>query len=80
MSHAIRNRMQPEGDLISSILDEIVAYKRQFVADRMAVTPLDVVQELTGSTPEPPPLFDALVDTDDIAVIAEIKRRRRRKA
>ncbi len=74
MSHAIRNRMQPEGDLISSILDEIVAYKRQFVADRMAVTPLDVVQELTGSTPEPPPLFDALVDTDDIAVIAEIKK------
>ena len=59
---------------MSSILDEIVAYKREFVAGRMAECPLGNVLRLLDSAPEPPSLFDALVDTDDIAIIAEVKK------
>lgn len=59
---------------MSSILDEIVAYKRQYVAEQQVRVPLAEVQRLEGAAPEPSAFFEALVEGDDIAVIAEIKK------
>jgi indole-3-glycerol phosphate synthase len=40
----------------------------------MAERPLEAVLQQLESAPMPPAFFDALVDTDDIAVIAEVKK------
>ena len=57
-----------------TILDEIVAYKRTFLAGQLAKVPFEEIAELAEEAPEPPSLFEALPDGDDIAVIAEVKK------
>lgn len=59
---------------MGTILDEIVAYKRRFVAERRARTPTEQVWQLEESAPTPPPFFERLIEADDIAIIAEIKK------
>lgn len=60
--------------MVSSILDEIVAYKREFLADQMVREPFENMAELAEASPEPPSFFEGLADGDDIAVITEIKK------
>lgn len=59
---------------MSSILDEIVAYKREFLAQKMNGMPLEKVAQLAEGAPDPPSFFEGLADGDDIAVIAEVKK------
>ncbi len=59
---------------MSSILDEIVAYKRRFVAERRLRVPLEEVRQRSAMAPPVPPLSDALSRAPDAAVIAEIKK------
>ena len=59
---------------MATILDEIVAYKRQFVAEICGRIPLEEVRQRAESAPVPPPFFDGLIKGEDIAVIAEIKK------
>ena len=59
---------------MNTILDEIIAYKRQFVAERRERLPLAVLEEQCEEVEAPPPLFEALIEGDDIAVIAEVKK------
>ena len=59
---------------MATILDEIVAYKRQFVAKMQEGTSLDGVRRLAESAPTPTSFFEGLVGGDDIAVVAEIKK------
>ena len=59
---------------MGTILDEIVAYKRRFVAERRARTPIEQVWQLEESAPTPPPFFERLIEADDIAIIAEVKK------
>jgi indole-3-glycerol phosphate synthase len=59
---------------MASILDEIVAYKREFVASRKADVSMDQVVARASSAPRPRSLFDRLAEGDDISVIAEIKK------
>ena len=59
---------------MATILDEIVAYKRQFVAEYQIRTPLEEMCHMADAAPDPPSFFEGLVDGDDIAVIAEIKK------
>lgn len=56
-----------------SVLDDILAGVRADVAERMAQTPLDVLKERAGRTPEPRGGVPALC-RDDVTVIAEVKR------
>jgi len=57
-----------------TILDEIVAYKRQVVAEASQRVPVEEIRQLDESAPSPPSFFDSLAGGDDIAVIAEIKK------
>lgn len=59
---------------MGTILDEIVAYKRDFVAAQMQRVSFDEMAEKAGDAPVPPCFFEGLVDSDDIAVIAEVKK------
>ncbi len=59
---------------VSSILDEIVAYKRGVVADARGRVPEETVRACADSAAQPASLFEALTSGDDIAVIAEIKK------
>lgn len=59
---------------MASILDEIIAYKRDFVATRKASVSMDVVIKSAEASPRPRSLFDRLAQDDDVAVIAEIKK------
>ncbi len=60
--------------MAGNILDKIVAYKRRFLARCMAQTPFEEMAQLAEDAPEPPSFFDGLIDGDDIAVIAEVKK------
>ena len=60
--------------MAGNILDKIVAYKRRFLDRCMAQTPFEEMAQLAEDAPEPPSFFDGLVDGDDIAVIAEVKK------
>jgi indole-3-glycerol phosphate synthase len=57
-----------------SILDEIVAYKRRFVAQRKRRTPLEVLQGRAEGMPATKDFAGALRGRDTLAIIAEIKR------
>ncbi len=59
---------------MATILDEIVAYKRTFVAEQMRHVPLDVMVQKAVDAPVAPPFFEGLINGDDIAVIAEVKK------
>lgn len=60
---------------MSSILDEIVAYKRVFVDEARRHISIDEMVEMDEMAPAPPSFFGALsADDDDIAIIAEIKK------
>jgi indole-3-glycerol phosphate synthase len=59
---------------MSSILDEIIDYKRGFVAERVSRVPFAQVVEAASARPRPRSLFDRLADGDDISIIAEIKK------
>lgn len=59
---------------MASILDEIVAYKRDVVAARKAAVSMEDVTAKAASAPRPRSLFDRLAEADDVAVIAEIKK------
>ncbi|MDP6776342.1 MAG: indole-3-glycerol phosphate synthase TrpC [Candidatus Latescibacteria bacterium] len=59
---------------MSSILDEIVAYKRTFVAERRQRMPLEEVRARCETTPMPTSLCEALTCGSEAAVIAEIKK------
>jgi indole-3-glycerol phosphate synthase len=59
---------------VSTILDEIVAYKRTFLAQQMARIPFEKMAELADESPDPPSFFEGLADGDDIAVISEVKK------
>lgn len=60
--------------MASTILDKIVAYKREFLAERMEETPFEEMAKLADDAPEPPSFFEGLANGDDIAVIAEVKK------
>ncbi len=60
--------------MASNILDKIVAYKREFLARCMAQTPFEEMAQLAEDAPESLSFFDGLIDVDDIAVIAEVKK------
>lgn len=60
--------------MVSSILDEIVAYKREFLAQQMTRVSFENIAELAETSPEPPSFFEGLADGDDIAVITEVKK------
>ncbi|MBT4139551.1 MAG: indole-3-glycerol phosphate synthase TrpC [Candidatus Latescibacteria bacterium] len=60
--------------MVSSILDEIVAYKREFLADQIVQVPFEDIAELAEASPEPPSFFEGLADGDDIAIITEVKK------
>lgn len=55
------------------ILDEIVAYKREEVAERKGVIPLSALEDRVGEV-DPPRDFRAALRQDGISLIAEIKR------
>ncbi len=59
--------------MASNILDRIVAYKRKFLARCMAQTPFGEMARLAEDA-QPLSFFDGLIDGDDIAVIAEVKK------
>ena len=59
---------------MSTILDEIVAYKRLFLAQQIDRLPFEQMAELADGAPDPPSFFEGLADGDDIAVISEIKK------
>ncbi|MDA0747930.1 MAG: indole-3-glycerol phosphate synthase TrpC [bacterium] len=59
---------------MASILDEIIAYKRQYVEERRKQVPLEMVHQLDESAPMPPSFFEALIAEEEVAVIAEIKK------
>ena len=60
--------------MASTILDKIVAYKREFLAERMEETPFEEMAKLADDAPKPPSFFEGLANGDDIAVIAEVKK------
>lgn len=60
--------------MVSTILDEIVAYKREFLAAKMAQVSFDEMVQLADEVSAPPSFFEGLADGDDIAVIAEVKK------
>ena len=59
---------------MSTILDEIVAYKTTFVEACRTRKSLESLQETCASLGDPPSFFESLIDEDDIAVIAEVKK------
>jgi indole-3-glycerol phosphate synthase len=59
---------------MSTILDEIVAYKKTFVETCRARRPLESLKEACVTLGDPPSFFEALIEGDDIAVIAEVKK------
>ena len=60
--------------MVSNILDKIVGYKREFLTKCMAQTPFEDMVQLAADAPGPLSFFDGLIDGDDIAVIAEVKK------
>jgi len=60
--------------MAETILDKIVAYKREFLAERMEETPFEEMAQLAEDAPEPLSFFEGLADGDDIAVISEVKK------
>jgi indole-3-glycerol phosphate synthase len=58
------------------ILDDIVAYKRSFVAERKRVIPLAEMERRAAAAPAPPPFAPAIRRAKDgtVAVIAEVKK------
>ena len=62
---------------MKDILAEIVAYKRQEVAQAMARTPVEALKEQALAAPEPRNFFRALTHPkDELRVIAEVKKSR----
>lgn len=59
---------------MASILEEIVDYKHQVVADARAQVTDEAIRARADSVSQPASLFEALTSGDDIAVIAEIKK------
>ena len=59
---------------MASILEEIVDYKHQVVADARAQVTDEAIRARADSVSQPASLFEALTSSDDIAVIAEIKK------
>lgn len=59
---------------MSTILDEIVAYKQKFVVEAKLQIPMDEILQMDELAPAPPSFFDALAGEDDISIIAEIKK------
>lgn len=59
---------------MSDILEEIVAYKREFLAQQMARVPFEEMAQMAEEVPDPLSFFEGLVDSDDIAVISEVKK------
>ena len=57
-----------------TILDEIVAYKREFVAECKRRIPTEKLKEQVASSPGEHRFAQALREADDIAVIAEVKK------
>ena len=58
-----------------AVLDEIVAAVRADLAERMATTPLAVVQQRAELAPDARPALPELRRHDGVALIAEVKRR-----
>ena len=59
---------------MSTILDEIIDYKRSFVAENRERIPLCTLEKQCEGSGTPLSLFEGLVGDDDIAVIAEVKK------
>lgn len=61
-------------DMANTILDKIVAYKRDFLADCMARMSFEEMTRLAENAPPVPSLFEGLRDAGDIAIVAEVKK------
>ena len=59
---------------MATILDEIVDYKRDFVAQAKRDRPLEVVQAQLGEGPPTKDFAGVLCKPDTVAIIAEIKK------
>lgn len=59
---------------MASILEEIVDYKRQVVAEARTRVPDEAIQACAESVGPPVSLFEGLSSGDDVALIAEIKK------
>jgi indole-3-glycerol phosphate synthase len=59
---------------VGNILDEIVAYKREFLAQQLIQVPFEEMAQLAEDAPEPLSFFEGLADGDDIAIISEVKK------
>ena len=59
---------------MATILDEIVAYKREYVGAARAAVSLDEVRRVAEESPEPDGFFDQIVAGEDVAIIAEVKQ------
>ncbi len=59
---------------MSTILDEIVAYKREFVAESKRRIPFQALKEQVSSSPGEARFARTLREADGIAVIAEVKK------
>ena len=59
---------------MSTILDEIIDYKRSFVAENRERIPLCTLEKQCEGSGTPLSLFEGLVGGGDIAVIAEVKK------
>ena len=60
--------------MAKTILDKIVAYKRDFLAECMARTPFKDMMRLAENAPPSRSLFEELMDAGDIAIMAEVKK------
>lgn len=58
-----------------SILDQIIADKREEVNRRLAELPLDAMRSLAASRPDPVSFSAGFRDADPLALIAEVKHR-----
>jgi indole-3-glycerol phosphate synthase len=59
---------------MATLLEEIVAYKRQVVSEALEQFPLEEICQLDESAPAPPSFPAALAAGGDVAIIAEIKK------
>jgi indole-3-glycerol phosphate synthase len=59
---------------VGTILEEIVVYKRDFVAQQLKKMPFEDMAQLAEDAPEPLSFFEGVADGDDIAIISEVKK------
>ena len=57
-----------------TLLEEIVAYKRQVVSEALERIPIEEICQLDEAAPAPPSFSAALAAGGDVAIIAEIKK------